>query len=420
MSKVLVVDDDITTQMILQSALEEDGHCVRVVSDGQEGFATALQWQPDLVISDWVMPEMDGLSLCHALKCEPQLSATFFILLTAREQLDDRIQGLDAGADDFLAKPVEIQELLARVRAGLRLSQANQRLNQALQDLQQTQARLVQTEKMSSLGQMVAGIAHEINNPITFILGNLPHLRGYVEDLIELLTLYQAEVPQPGPQLQRKLQDFDPTFVQQDAVRLMTSMHSGATRVQDIVQSLRRFSLLDEADLKPVNLNDSIETTLLMLQHRFQANGRPAIALHRDYSALPLVECYAKDLNQVFLNVLTNAIDALEERCKKDANFREPQIWISTSLRDSPRGDRYATLCIGNNGPLPPQQVQAHMFDPFFTTKPVGQGVGMGLAISYQIVVQQHQGVIRCQTTPPSTTEFVIQIPLGQAATSAA
>lgn len=420
MSKVLVVDDDITTQMILQSALEEDGHRVRVVSNGQEGFATAVQWQPDLVISDWVMPEMDGLSLCHALKREPQLAATFFILLTAREQLDDRIQGLDAGADDFLAKPVEIQELLARVRAGLRLSQTNQRLNEALQDLQHTQARLVQTEKMSSLGQMVAGIAHEINNPITFILGNLPHLRGYVEDLIELLNLYQAEVPQPGPQLQGKLQDFDPAFVQQDAFHLMTSMHSGATRVQDIVQSLRRFSLLDEADLKPVNLNDSLETTLLMLQHRFQANGRPAIALQRDYSHLPLVECYAKDLNQVFLNILTNAIDAVEERCKTDANFREPRIWISTSLREGPRGDRYATLCIGNNGPLPPQQVQAQMFDPFFTTKPVGQGVGMGLAISYQIVVQQHRGAIRCQTKPPSTTEFVIQIPLGQAATSAA
>ncbi|MGL5194445.1 MAG: response regulator, partial [Chroococcales cyanobacterium] len=223
MGKILVIDDDITVQIVLQDLLESEGHDVAIASDGQEGIHQAEQLRPDLIICDWMMPQLDGLAVCKHVKANPILSSTFFILLTARELVTDRVIGLDSGADDFLSKPIDTEELMARVRAGLRL-------NKTLKDLQRAQSQLIQSEKMSSIGQLVAGVAHEINNPVTFIYSNLSHLQEYTQDLIDLVQLYQKEVNQPSDAIQTKLESIDLNFMLQDLPKVIGSMQHGSDR----------------------------------------------------------------------------------------------------------------------------------------------------------------------------------------------
>lgn len=412
MAKILVVDDDVTTQLVLEHCLVLEGHQVLLAGDGEAGLALALEHCPQVVICDWMMPILDGLGLCQALKQQQGGSAPFFILVTAREQIDDRVRGLDAGADDLLAKPVEVPELLARVRAGLRVQamnqtvrDSNQQLSQALKNLKRTQTRLVQSEKMSSLSQVVAGLAHEVNNPVTFIQGNLPHLRDYIEDLIGLVHQYQGELPQPSPTLQAKLAATDLDYLQSDCDRILNSIQSGSDRIRDIVHSLRSFSRLDEAGLKSVNLNEGIEQALRLLGHRFEANGRVGIQVRRQYANLPLVECCAQDVNQVFFHLIDNAVDALMERCDQDYDAISPLVRIETAA--TPTG---VTVTIANNGPAIPANLQAQIFDPFFTTKPVGKGRGLGLAIAYQ-VAQQHSGSLVCHSEPNGETQFTFTLP---------
>ncbi|HEY9836607.1 MAG TPA: response regulator, partial [Vampirovibrionales bacterium] len=221
MGKILAIDDDITVQIVLQDLLESEGHDVAIASDGQEGIHQAEQLRPDLIICDWMMPQLDGLAVCKHVKANPALSSTFFILLTARELVTDRVIGLDSGADDFLSKPIDTEELMARVRAGLRLSKT-------LKDLQRAQSQLIQSEKMSSIGQLVAGVAHEINNPVTFIYSNLSHLQEYTQDLIELVQLYQQELNHPSDVIQNKLESIDLNFMLQDLPKIIGSMQHGS------------------------------------------------------------------------------------------------------------------------------------------------------------------------------------------------
>lgn len=410
MAKILVIDDDITTQLILQNALEEQGHEVTVAEDGEAGLLLTHQLMPDLIVCDWMMPKLDGLALCQKLKADPNLATIFFILVTARELVDDRVKGLDAGADDFLAKPIELQELLARVRAGLRLQSltqalkhSNHHLNQAMQQLRQTQARLVQTEKMSGLRQMVAGIAHEFNNPITFIYSNLLFAQSYTQEILELLHLYQQEQSKPSPKVAEKLAEIDLDFLMVDLPKLFDSMKTGAERIRQTVQSLRNFSRLDEAELKLVNLHEGIDSALLTLQHRLQHNAYTQIEILKDYGKLPLVECYARELNQVFLHILNNAIDAIEQNSPP----RSGQIIVTTKVC----GNR-VVIQIGDNGIGIPEQIRTQIFDPFFTTKSVGKGTGLGLSISYQIVVQQHGGLLKCYSQLGEGTKFWIEVPI--------
>ena len=295
-------------------------------------------------------------------------------------------------------------------------------LEVTLRELQQTQAQLIQTEKMSSLGQLVAGVAHEINNPVSFIYGNLIPAREYAEDLLRLIQLFQHQYPNSTPEIQKEIKSIELDFLKEDLPKLLSSMEAGAQRIRDIVLSLRNFSRLDEADMKQVNIHEGIDSTLMILQSRLKVQTkRPEIQVVKAYSQLPPVECYAGQLNQVFMNILSNAIDAMEAvgefgRDEEAAipnqkrPIKNPQICISTELGHS----NQVVIRIADNGVGMTEEVRSKLFDPFFTTKPVGKGTGLGLSISYQIIVEKHCGSLQCVSSLGSGTEFIIAIPIRQ------
>ena len=275
-------------------------------------------------------------------------------------------------------------------------------LQTTLQNLRQTQSQLIQSEKMAGLGQMVAGVAHEINNPTTFISGNLEHVEEYAQDLLAFAQLCEREQLSLSPQLVEKLQAVDLEYVADDLPKVLNSMRLGSDRITNIVLGLRNFSRLDEATQKPVDLHEGIDNTLMILNHRLVEQGdRPGIEIQQQYGQLPLVACFANQLNQAIMNVLTNAIDALED-CQSSA----PTISIQTEVQS----DHVVIRIADNAGGIEPA-VQNRMFEPFFTTKAVGRGTGLGLSISYQIVVERHKGRLSCQSQTGQGTEFMIEIP---------
>lgn len=296
------------------------------------------------------------------------------------------------------------------------LNEKNLRLKQAIQELKRTQSQMIYTEKMSSLGQIVAGIAHEINNPVSFIYGNIDHTCEYVEDLINLLKLYQSKYPQPDPEIQEEIEAIELEFLQEDLEKILNSMKNGAQRISHIVKSLRNFSRLDEAEMKPVDIHDGLESTLTLLKSRWQGSeNSPEIQVIKKYGKLPKVTCYASAINQVFMNILTNAFDVLSQpsdresnATNKSADLSQSMIQISTELTNT-----YSVkIHIADNGPGINAKIQKKIFDPFFTTKPVGSGTGLGLSISYQVVVEKHRGKLSCISQPGKGAEFIIEIPV--------
>ena len=316
----------------------------------------------------------------------------------------------------------------------------NQELAKALRDVQKTQSMMVQNEKMVSLGQLVAGVAHEINNPVSFIYGNVMHADDYFQDLLKMLQLYQQEYPRPTPTIQQEIDNIDLNFLLKDLPKLLNSMKMGAERIRQIVLSLKNFSRLDEAEQKQVDIHEGIESTLLILQHRFKETaGHPKITLLKEFGNLPRVQCYAGQLNQVFMNIIGNAIDALEEAMETgqwaDGELApipycpSPTLRICTDVKyeqdglmqadsavsdDSSRHPSHIVIRIADNGPGIPIDVHERLFDPFFTTKEPGKGTGLGLSISYQIVVEKHAGRLKCNSAPGQGTEFAIEIPVSK------
>ncbi|MCD8488799.1 MAG: PAS domain S-box protein [Desertifilum sp.] len=304
----------------------------------------------------------------------------------------------------------QAQLLEQYMKTSQQLAKQNIILEQALVSLQNTQTQLVQSEKMASLGQLVAGVAHEINNPVSFIYGNLSHARQYFHDLLDLLHLYQRHYPEPVAEIADTIEELDLDFITADLQNLLKSMNVGTKRIREIVESLRNFSRLDEAECKAVNLHEGIDNTLLILQHRLRANSeRSDITIHKDYAALPPIRCYAGHLNQVFMNLLANAIDALEEKLRSTHATFEPTITIQTSVLDSVPSA--VAIRISDNGIGMEPETQQRLFDPFFTTKPIGRGTGLGLSISHSIVVERHGGQITVQSERGRGTTFEIVLP---------
>ncbi|MEB3337859.1 MAG: ATP-binding protein [Leptolyngbyaceae bacterium] len=310
---------------------------------------------------------------------------------------------------DYTLTQKMLQESETRERA------KSQEIATTLQELQKAQTQLVQSEKMSSLGQLVAGVAHEINNPVNFIHGNVHYASEYIQDLLELVQLYQAQSSQTTVEIQRKEEEIDLEFLQDDLPKLLSSMQVGVDRIREIVQSLRIFSRLDEAEIKDVDIHEGLDSTLMILHSRLKAKpDHPEIKVVKLYGNLPKIECYAGQLNQVFMNILSNAIDALEDHrlslAPEESTSYVPAITIRTEFLEPEQ----VVIRLADNGPGLTPTVQEQLFDPFFTTKPVGKGTGMGLSISYQIVTEKHGGFLKCVSTPGQGAEFVIGIPIVQ------
>jgi signal transduction histidine kinase len=412
-------DSRFATDAYILSTKPSSVLCMPLINQGKligllylENNLTPNAFTPDHLEVLQLLSSQIAVSLENALLYSNLEAATISV-----RQINSQLEE----ANRTLEQKVEERTLELKDK-NVRLKQQTDHLKQALDELRKTQTQLIQTEKMSSLGQLVAGIAHEINNPINFIYGNLRHTNDYTQDLLKLIYLYQEFCPNTSQEIENQIEDMDLDFLRQDLPKLLSSMQVGADRIRQIVLSLRNFSRLDEAEMKPVNIEEGIESTLLILQHRLhkKVDSAPRIRVIREYAELPEVECFAGQLNQVFMNILSNAIDALEEslvsaRWSLDASnsdfAKTPTITIRTQLTAS----GWIQICIADNGPGMTEEVRRRLFDPFFTTKPVGSGTGLGLSISYQIVVDKHGGSLTCISAPGQGAEFVIEIPLQQA-----
>ncbi|MBD2198544.1 MULTISPECIES: hybrid sensor histidine kinase/response regulator [Calothrix] len=411
---ILVVDDTPNNLRLLSAMLTAQGYEVRKALNGKMALTACHVVLPDVILLDINMPEMDGYQVCQQLKSDKITAEVPVIFISALDDVLDKVKAFDVGGADYITKPFHGAEVILRIENQinlrlfqLKLQEKNILLEQALANLQAAQVQQIQNEKMVALGQLVAGIAHEVNNPISFIYGNLQYANQYVQDLINIINTYQQEYPQPNQKIEKILKDLDLNYVTKDLQTLMGAMYRGAERITDIVLALQNFSRHDESLMKQVNIHQGIDSALIMLQHRLrETQNRPAIDIVKDYGNLPLVNCYASELNQVFMHLLNNAIDAFDGWVSQ----QKPQIQINTQLTQT----KTVKIAIADNGPGIEESLRSRLFDPFFTTKPVGKGSGLGLSISYQIVVQKHRGQIACFSSPGKGAEFLLEIPLEQ------
>ncbi len=366
----------------------------------------------DVVLLDLSLPDSSGLDTLKKLQ-----DLAFDIPLIVLTGADDRelaLQSVAMGAQDYLVKGQISGQLLDRaIRYAIKRKKAEVHIIK--QERKLNQLKLIHSEKMATLGQLVASVAHEINNPVNFIYANLSYVDNYTQDLLALINLYQQDAVGATGEIQDKIEEIDLDFLMEDLPKTLSSMKMGAERISELVLTLRDFSRLDEAQMRFVNIHEGIDSTLLILRDRLkEKSGYSAIEIVKEYGSLPLVECYAGQLNQVFMNILSNAIDALHQQHSDSSeevmkNHR-PTITIRTQVLESDR----VRISIKDNGPGLTESVKAKIFDPFFTTKEVGQGTGLGLSISYQIVTEKHDGQLQCISAPGQGAEFLFEIPIRQ------
>jgi two-component system, NtrC family, sensor kinase len=394
---ILVVDDNPTNIKVLCDFLSNCHYRIAIAQSGESALTKVDRISPDLILLDVMMPGLDGFETCQRLKDNPKTKDIPVLFMTALSDSVNKVKGLSLGAVDYITKPIEQEETLARIKVHLSLRQA--------------QTRLIQEEKMAALGQLVAGVAHEINNPVSFIHGNLEPAQEYASALLELIALYEIHAPALSV-VSDYAAEIDLDFIRQDFIPLLKSMSSGTQRIQQIVQSLKTFSRLDEFEDETVDLHDGIDSTLVILKSRLKGTGDLSeIELIKDYGQLPLIKCYASKLNQVFMNLIVNAIDAIDEKLAalplEQKKAEKQTLKISTLLEADQVIIRVADSGIGMS-----QEVQQKIFDQFFTTKPVGKGTGLGLAISHAIITEDHQGSLTLQSQVGKGTEFIITLPI--------
>lgn len=412
---ILLIDDQIIIcEAISRIIAQETDIVFNYLSNPTQAIHKAIATDPTVILLDLIMPDIDGLMLLRWFRSHPSTRDIPIIMLSSKEEPKLKAEAFAEGANDYLIKLPDAVELIARIRYHSKaynnlkaLSTASatakiqaQELERTVHKLQTTQVQLIQTEKMSSLGKIVAGLAHEINNPNNFIHGNLHHLYEYIQTLLTLLKFYQQKYPEAEKFFIDKIGEIDLDFIIDDFQNILSSMRLGTNRIKEIVNFLKNFSRLDESDRKTVNIHDGIESTLFLLNHRLQQE----IQIIREYSKLPLVECYPAQLNQVFINIINNAIDTLLDK----QNQQKPKkITIKTEIVDV---ETIRIRIIDNGCGIIPE-IQNKIFDPFFTTKPVNKGTGVGLAISYRII-EKHHGSIYVKSQPGDGAEFIIEIPV--------
>src|SRR6476469_486750 len=553
---ILLVDDLPENLQLLSEALLKLGYTVRSVTSGRMALKTVKVKRPDVILLDVKLPEMDGYQVCRTLKADADFSHIPVIFISALDDVFDKVTAFESGAIDYITKPFQIEEVVARLENQLTIQRQQQLLEQenikrreaeeilyksrallasvlnssldgiaamqavrntetgeiedfrclvvnpqisrafkrsreemigklvlkkllsniapelfncfvnivetgesleddfyyesgrsfwfhfvavklgdgfsvtirditarkqaefelqqqaenlelTLRELKRTKAQLIQSEKMSSIGNLVAGVAHEINNPVNFIHANLIPATEYFQDLLYLVNLYQQHFPEPPTELKAEIEAINLDFLQEDLLKLLNSMRIGTDRIQGIVLSLRNFSRHDEAEFKRVDIHQGIDSTLMLLQSRLKATAEhPEIIVIKDYAQMPRIQCYSGQLNQVFMNILDNAIDSIYTQCIG----AQGQIKIQTQVRNK----NQISIKISDNGVGVSEELQSQLFDPFFTTKPVGQGTGLGLFISHQIVVAQHGGNLYCHSNFGKGAEFVVEIPIAK------
>jgi len=432
-SKVLIVDDDPQNIHILLEILKND-YAIVAAKNGTKALELAEQIpQPDLIVLDVMMPDMDGYALCKVIKSRSETRDIPIIFISALDEALDKVKAFKIGGVDYITKPFQREEILVRIATHIeiyhlrqqlyqqtvQLSDKNEKLNQINQDLQTqyrqikaTQLQLIQAEKMASLGELMAGVAHEINNPTGFIKANIEPAMTYVEELFELIDFLLQECPSNAAHIQDELESADLEFIREDLPKLLNSMSLGIDRIGDVSDSLRTFARQDRNQKVAFKLEDGLNSTLLILKHRTKANAdRPEIEIVRTYGDLPEIYCFPGQLNQVFMNILANAIDALDE-CSLGKTFAEiktnpNQIVIETKML----GDERVQVRIQDNGCGMKPETQSRIFEHGFTTKEVSKGTGLGMAIAHQIITEKHSGQITCDSIVGKGTIFTIIIP---------
>ncbi|OYE01554.1 hybrid sensor histidine kinase/response regulator [Nostoc sp. 'Peltigera membranacea cyanobiont' 232] len=421
---ILLVDDNPNNLKVLSEAIQGCGWKTLMATDGESAIEQTEYAVPDLILLDVMMPGIDGFETCRRLKANSITQNIPVIFMTALADATDKVKGLEIGAVDYITKPFQQEEVIARLKLHLKISHLTRtleqrvqertiELSQSLQKLQHTQLQLIQSEKMSALGQLIAGIGHEINNPIGFISGNCSHLEEYMQCLLRLVNLQQQKIPYPDPEIEQLVKEIDLEYLGEDLPKIMRSMHQGIGLLKDISLSLRTFARSDISSMVEFQIHQGIDTTLMLLKHRLKGQGnRSKIETIKQYGELPPITCYPGQLNQVFMNIIANAIDAFDDlhqnhSVQEIAAAVPHTITIATSVD---RQQETVTICIEDNAFGMPPEVQARIFDPSFTTKAVGKGTGLGLAISHQIITDKHNGQINCSSTSGKGTKFIITL----------
>ncbi|MDZ7961347.1 MAG: response regulator [Aulosira sp. DedQUE10] len=415
---ILIVDDNPTNLDVISETLSDAGLTVAIATSGESALQRLERRLPDLILLDVMMPGINGFETCQRLKSNPKTQDIPVIFMTALSDTDSKVQALELGAVDYITKPFQEKEVLARVKTHLQLRHLTQDLEHQVAlktaEFQAAQLQLIQSEKMSALGNLIAGVAHEINNPVGFLHGNIQPALDYINDLFRLLDLYQAKFPYPGEEIEQEMAVIDLKYIREDLPKLIGSMTEGVDRIRHISTSLRTFSRSDSDRLILSNLHEGLDSTIMILQHRLRANElHPAIEVIAVYGDIPQVECYAGQLNQVFMNILANAIDALEES-NQGKSFAEiqahpNQITLKTELESDGQS---VAIRIQDNGIGMTDEVKQKIFQHLYTTKSIGKGTGLGLAIAHQIVVEKHGGTLEVDSQPQRGAEFIIRIPV--------
>ena len=427
---IMIVDDNPNNLKVLSQSLRNAGWVVAIAKSGEIALKQANHTPPALILLDVMMPGIDGFETCQRLKANPNTMDIPVIFMTALSDPVDKVKGLSIGAVDYITKPFQAEEVLARANIHYKLrslteelkeqndlleqrvAERTTKLKESLEKLENTQLKLVQQEKMATLGNLVAGLGHEINNPVGLIFSNIDPIKEYLNNLLYAISIYQNKTDKLNPEIEAEIEELEIDFIAEDFPNVIQSIETAVKRLKSISSSLRIFSRADTAAKTFFDVHEGLDGTLLILKYRLKENERrPKIMIIKDYGKIPLIKCYAGQLNQVFMNLLANAIDALNEAVElltcEEIEAKPKRISITTRV-----AKERAIIRISDNGKGMTKEVMAKIFESSFTTKAVGKGTGLGLAISRQIIEEKHGGTIKCRSEVGKGTEFEIALPI--------